>query len=60
MEYFPLGDLQSFAGHPKSEADVKSIGRQLAKGLEMMHDAGYMHRDLKPHVCHIRKCLLRL
>jgi len=48
MEYFPLGDLQSYLTSPLPEADVQQICFQLLEGLDFMHCNGFAHRDLKP------------
>jgi serine/threonine protein kinase len=50
MEYFPLGDLQSYLSSPLSEKEAKQIASQILEGLSFMHDNGFAHRDLKPTV----------
>jgi serine/threonine protein kinase len=53
MEYFPLGDLQSFlndAPNPLAEPEVQQITFQILEGLKFMHDNGFAHRDIKPAV----------
>jgi len=54
MEYFPLGDLQSYVirlSEPLPEADVQEISRQVFEGLDFMHKRNFAHRDIKPGVC---------
>ncbi|CUS07247.1 unnamed protein product [Tuber aestivum] len=49
MEYIPLGDLdQCFRKRTFTEAQAKRLTRQLLKGLAIMHENGFTHRDLKP------------
>ena len=48
MEYFPLGDLRGRikVGIPPLRA--LTFLRQMAEALKVLHDAGVLHRDLKP------------
>lgn len=48
MEYFELGDLESYITPKLTENDAKMIGRQLLEGLQVLHGYGMAHRDLKP------------
>jgi len=48
MEYFPLGDLRSRMRKPLDPAIALYYVRQIAAGLEALHEAGIVHRDLKP------------
>lgn len=50
MEYFKHGDLQHFISSSLPERDVGIIARQLLEGLNVMHQHGFTHRDLKPQV----------
>lgn len=50
MEYFPgktLGDILTTRG-ALSDRDVGDIVGQICEGLDAAHDAGVVHRDLKP------------
>jgi hypothetical protein len=51
MDYFAPG--QTLEGHveqagPLSPAEVLSLAKQLASGLELAHSRGILHRDIKP------------
>ncbi|MEV0012926.1 serine/threonine-protein kinase [Streptomyces sp. NPDC047973] len=50
VEYVPGPDLRTFvAGHGTLPlAETASLGALLAEGLGTVHDAGLLHRDLKP------------
>ena len=48
MEYFPLGDLERYMDRQLSKFQIKVIIRQLLKGLCIMHQDEFTHRDLKP------------
>lgn len=53
MEYFPFGDLQRYISSSTNlqpEAHVREILFQVLKGLQLMHDEGFSHRDIKPGV----------
>jgi hypothetical protein len=52
LDYLPLGDLQTFvATHgPLAEQDSQQIIGQVLHGLDIMHEAGFAHRDVKPQV----------
>jgi serine/threonine protein kinase len=49
MEYFNHGDLGMYKGEIK-EVDAKIVSQQLLEGLQIMHEKGFAHRDLKPQV----------
>jgi serine/threonine protein kinase len=52
MEYIPGGDLQVFVSDTRilSGTEAPKVIRQILKGLRLMHDSGFTHRDLKPEV----------
>lgn len=55
MEYHEIGDLFTYLHKkgpvpPLPETEAKEIAYQVLDGLSMMHENGFAHRDLKPHV----------
>jgi serine/threonine-protein kinase PpkA len=48
MEYFPLGDLRARMKKPLDPAIAIYYLKQIAAGLEAIHQVGIVHRDLKP------------
>jgi DNA-binding response OmpR family regulator len=48
MEYFPRGDLKSRLLRGILEADALRYLEQIARALQVVHEAGILHRDLKP------------
>jgi serine/threonine protein kinase/CheY-like chemotaxis protein len=48
MEYFPDGDLRRRLRAGMTAEDALSISIQIARALQALHDAGTLHRDLKP------------
>ncbi|HEX3835919.1 MAG TPA: protein kinase [Steroidobacteraceae bacterium] len=48
MEYFPRGDFKSRLLRGILEADALRYLEQIARGLQVVHAAGILHRDLKP------------
>ncbi|MGH8253394.1 MAG: protein kinase domain-containing protein, partial [Steroidobacteraceae bacterium] len=48
MEYFPLGDLRRRMKAGLSTAESLQYAAQLADVLGAIHEAGILHRDLKP------------
>lgn len=47
-EYVDGGDATSLLGGLAPISQVVRIGADLFEGLEFIHDAGYVHRDIKP------------
>lgn len=50
MEYVKHGDLAGYIGTPEAKLETKEITRQILEGLEVLHEKGICHRDLKPQV----------
>jgi len=50
MEYLEEGDLTMHIGTPLSQETVQNISKQILEGLQVMHQHGIAHRDLKPAV----------
>jgi serine/threonine protein kinase len=48
MEYFPDGDLRRRIRAGISPAEALDISAQIAGALAILHEAGALHRDLKP------------
>ena len=48
MEYFPRGDLRGQIKAGISPLDALKLLRQMAEALRVLHEAGVLHRDLKP------------
>ena len=48
MEYFPRGDLKARLQRGLLEHDTLRYVEQIARALQVVHDAGLFHRDLKP------------
>ncbi len=48
MEYFPAGNLRSRLRRGLKPAQAIGVLRQIAAALGAIHDAGILHRDLKP------------
>lgn len=55
MEYFPLGDLRSRIRRLLDPAIALYYLRQIAAGLEAIHQAHIVHRDLKPDNIMVRQ-----
>jgi len=50
MEYIEEGDFTKHIGTPLPQETVKNISKQMLEGLNVMHQQGIAHRDLKPAV----------
>ena len=50
MEYVPHDNLRNYLEMERAESEAKASIRQLLKGLVVIHEAGFAHRDLKPEV----------
>jgi calcium/calmodulin-dependent protein kinase I len=57
MEYVPYGDLEDNIppeGEPINELEIREITSQVLNGLKIMHQEGFVHRDLKPKVSNFK------
>ena len=49
-EYLEEGDLTKRVSTPLPQGTVQSISMQILEGLQVMHQQGIAHLDLKPTV----------
>jgi len=49
MEFYKGKSLDSIRGLALPEGKIARIGRDLASALELLHQRGIVHRDVKPH-----------
>lgn len=54
MEYTECGDLRQYITRSaqKARSEAKAITRQLLRGLVVLHEKKFCHRDLNPQVRH--------
>ncbi len=45
---YDLGTLIDQYAYPINEIELKKVAYQILNGLKVLHDKGYIHRDLKP------------
>jgi serine/threonine protein kinase len=50
MEYLEHGDLEKHLNQPPPENEARGITSQILEGLSLMHENGFVHRNLKPRV----------
>ena len=50
MEYIEEGDLTNHVSTLLPPETVQNISKQILEGLQVMHQHGIAHRDLKPAV----------
>lgn len=51
MEYIEGGDLSEYmTDHETAKSNAAEITKQILEGIQVLHEEGICHRDLKPHV----------
>ena len=53
MEYLEAGDLTNHISAPLPQETVQTISKQILEGLNVMHQEGITHRDIKPAVLNL-------
>ena len=48
MDYVPGGDLRGYLKESVPPAEAAQLGASVAEGLSAVHNAGILHRDVKP------------
>ena len=59
MEYISHGDLRQYLKVERPESEAKAVTKQLLEGLFVIHQKGFAHRDLKPEVRPLPRCLVQ-
>lgn len=61
MEYVEHGDLGQYlrTNGPEAKKHARSITKQLAQGIAILHEKNICHRDLKPQVSPVTSRLLK-
>lgn len=52
MDYLPLGDIGNYIARfgAFEERAARPVAEQVLQGIFVIHENGYMHRDIKPEV----------
>ena len=55
LEYFPKGSITTYTAQNARNVNRLELMLQVARGLRRIHDAGYLHLDVKPNNVLIRE-----